>query len=80
MTRSDLQLTFTPDELVEISNSVVLSAYAGLTEPDDEAYRVAQIALQIADKIEQTWPDIIEEEGLMCTREVLVLRKKLAHR
>jgi len=73
-----MSLEFTEDELVEIVNSTAFTAFHALEDNDDEAWRVATIAVSIVNKIESSYPSILESEQLLCAREILVLRRRIA--
>ncbi len=71
---------FTEDELIEIANHTAFTAFSALEDDDDEAWRVALIAVSILDKIEATYPALIEAEHFDCAREMLILRRRVANR
>jgi hypothetical protein len=73
-------VNFTEDELVEIANHTAFTAFHALEDDDDEAWRVAVLAVSILDKIEAAYPALIESEHLDCAREILVLRRRVARR
>ncbi len=69
---------FTEDELVEIVNSTTLTAFHALEDDDDEAWRVAAIAVSIVNKIESSCPTVLESGRLFCAQEILTLRRRIA--
>lgn len=75
-----ISLDLTEDELVEIANHTAFTAFHALEDDDDEAWRVATISVSILDKIEAAFPAFIESDNLSCTREMLVLRRRVTKR
>jgi len=68
-------IPFTEEEIVEVANHTAFTAYHGLDDDDDDAWRVARISVGILDKIEEAYPGLFENENLLCAREIVVLRK-----
>jgi hypothetical protein len=75
-----VSVDFTEDELVEIANHTAFTAFHALEDDDDEAWRVATLAVSILGKLEAAYPTIIESEHFDCAREMLVLRRRVAKR
>lgn len=73
-----ISISLTEDEAVEIANHTAFTAYHALEDNDAEAWRVAALAVSILDKIEAAYPSLVESEKLLCAREMLVLRRKVA--
>ena len=71
-------LTLTDEELAEVANHTAFTALSALDDDDEEAWRVAVIAVSILDKIEAANPDLIEQEHLECAKEMIVLRRRVA--
>lgn len=71
---------FTEEEVVELANHTTFTAYHALEDDDDEAWRVATVAVAILDKLEKAYPALIDSENLFCAREMLVLRRRVAGR
>ncbi len=71
---------FTEDQLIEIANHTAFTAYHALEDDDDEAWRTARIAVSILDKIEAAFPTLIDSENLVCAREMIVLRRRVANK
>ena len=69
-----IDLSFNEDELVEIANHTAFTAFHALDDDDEEAWRVATLAVAILAKIEEAYPALVESESLCCARELLVLR------
>ena len=51
-----ITLNLTEEELIEIANHTALTEFHALEDDDDEAWRVATIAVTILDKIEAAYP------------------------
>jgi hypothetical protein len=66
--------------MAEIANHTAFTALSALEDDDDEAWRVAVIAVSILDKIEATYPALIEAQHFECAREMLILRRRVASR
>ena len=75
-----INLSLTEDELVEIANHTAFTAFHALEDDDDEAWRVATLAVTILDKVEAAYPALVEAEGLSCAREMLILRRRVTSR
>ena len=75
-----ISLTFTEAEVVEIANHTAFTAFHALEDNDEEAWRVATVAVAILDKIDAAFPEIVESEALACLREAVVLRRRVAER
>jgi hypothetical protein len=75
-----VSLNLSEEELVEIANHTAFTAFSALEDNDDEAWRVAVIAVSILDKLEAAYPALIEAEHFDCAREMLVLRRRIADR
>lgn len=73
-----ISLGLSEEELVEIANHTAFTAFSALEDDDEEAWRVATIAVSILGKIETAYPDLIEAERFDCAREMLVLRRRVA--
>lgn len=73
-------VNFTDSELVEIANHTAFTAFHALEDNDDEAWRVAVLAVSILDKIEASFPALIESELFLAAKEMLVLRRRVARR
>ena len=75
-----LSLNLSEEELVEIANHTAFTALSALDDNDEEAWRVAVLAVSILDKLEAVYPALIEAEHFDCAREMLVLRRRVASR
>lgn len=75
-----ISVDFTEDELVEIANHTAFTAFHALEDDDDEAWRIAALAVSILGKLEVAYPAIIESENFACAHEMLVLRRRVAKR
>jgi hypothetical protein len=73
-------LNFSEEELVEVANHTAFTAFSALEDDDDEAWRVAVIAVAILDKLEAAYPALIEAEHFDCAKEMIVLRRRVASR
>jgi hypothetical protein len=71
-------LNLTDEELVEVANHTAFTALSALDDDDEEAWRVAGIAVSILNKIEAAHPELIEAEHFDCAKEMLVLRRRVA--
>lgn len=75
-----ISVDFTEDELVEIANHTAFTAFHALEDDDEEAWRVAALAVSILEKIEAAYPALIESERFEGTREMVVLRRRVSRR
>jgi serine/threonine protein kinase HipA of HipAB toxin-antitoxin module len=75
-----ISLNLTDDELVEIANHTAFTAFSALEDDDEEAWRIAVIAVSILDKLEAAHPALIEAEHFDCAKEMLLLRRRVAAR
>ena len=75
-----ISVDFSEDEMVEIANHTVFTAFHALEDDDEEAWRIAVLAISILDKLEAAYPALIESEHFECAREMLVLRRRVARR
>jgi hypothetical protein len=75
-----ISVDFTEEELVEIANHTAFTAFSALEDNDEEAWRVAVLAVSILDKLEAAYPALIESERFEGTREMLVLRRRVSRR
>lgn len=75
-----ISLHLTEEEVVEVANSAVFTAYCALEDDDEEAWRVARVTVAVLAKIEAAHQDIIESDAFLCARELLVLRRRVAKR
>jgi hypothetical protein len=75
-----INMVFTEEEVVEIANHTAFTAFHALEDDDDEAWRVAVLAVSILGKLEVAYPALIESERFEGTREMIVLRRRVASR
>lgn len=73
-----VNVQFSEDELIEIANHTAFTAFHALEDDDDDAWRTARIAVSILDKVEAAYPTLMESENLLCAREMIVLRHRVA--
>jgi hypothetical protein len=78
MEKTMVSLNLTEDELVEIANHTAFTAFSALEDDDEEAWRIATIAVAILDKIEAAYPDLIEAEHFESAKEMIALRRRVA--
>ncbi len=75
-----INIAFTEEELVEIANHTVFTAFHALDDDTDEAHELIDIAVAIIDKIEAAYPEYIDSEELCCEEELEALREAVAKR
>lgn len=73
-----IDLTLTEEEVVELANHTVFTAFHALDEDTDDARRVVRVALTIMDKLEAAFPDLVRHEDLCCEDELFALRQHAA--
>jgi hypothetical protein len=75
-----IAVNFTEEELVEIANHTVFTAFHALEDDTEEAHALIDIAVAIIDKIEAAYPDYVDSEELCCEEELAALREAVANR
>ena len=80
MASETIAIGFSKEELIEVLNHTGFTAFHSLEDDDEEAWRVAHVALRIIDKVIEAFPDYVESEHFMCAREIAVLRRRVEKR
>jgi hypothetical protein len=58
-----ISVDFTEEEVVEIASHTAFTAFHALEDDDDEAWRMAALAVSILEKSEKAYPFLIESEN-----------------
>ncbi len=75
-----ISVSFTEEEVAEIANHTVFTAFHALDEDTDDARRVVRVALAIMDKLEAACPGLAHHEDLCCEDELFALRQHATSR
>jgi hypothetical protein len=77
-TAEGVALRFTSDELIEILNGMVFTAFHAIEDDDESAWRCARLTVDVANKIEVALPEHAASDDCLCAEELATLRQRVA--